>query len=167
MCREDSQHEHPPAAVAPTRCLSPRHNLPDSDAERRSSLCPRRRMSMPHRRSAQQRLAVRVREFTHAIEPEIEIWHDVGLARSAGFAVLAIDPARGEADFVGDGVIVEQALCGVQDPVFANAVARETVDQVFEVPRAWLVRADVFCRHDAVELHFEVRLVYEKLSLST
>jgi len=37
---------------------------------------------------------VRVREFTHAIELEMETWHDVGLARSAGFAVLAIDPAE-------------------------------------------------------------------------
>jgi len=33
---------------------------------------------------------VRVREFTHAIELEMEIWHDVGLARSAGFAVLRL-----------------------------------------------------------------------------
>jgi len=36
---EDRQHERPPAAVTPSRPASPRHKVPDSDAERRRSRC--------------------------------------------------------------------------------------------------------------------------------
>src|SRR5882724_11832429 len=37
--REDRQHERPPAAVTPSRPPSPRHKVPDSDAERPRSQC--------------------------------------------------------------------------------------------------------------------------------
>src|SRR5258708_36848411 len=36
---EDRQHERPPPAVTPSRPPSPRHEVPDSDAERRRSRC--------------------------------------------------------------------------------------------------------------------------------
>src|SRR5438105_1520482 len=77
----------------------------------------------------------------HAIEAKM-ICRRLGDRHGGAGALLfvaAVDPARGQAEFVGGPVIVKQAFRGVEYLVLADAALSQFVDHVFEILVGWLI----------------------------
>lgn len=80
---------------------------------------------------------MRLGKVRHAVEPEVNIRLRARVHRGAEarLRVTAIDPARRQTELVGRFVIVEKALCGVQDLIFADATVTQLLDHILEVAR--------------------------------
>ncbi len=83
-------------------------------------------------------------------------WAGVMVAPEPSLVVAAMDPARGEAEFVRWRVVVEQALRGMQDLTLMDPERLELSEHVLEIAARGLVRAAVLGRVDRIE--FDLKL---------
>ena len=109
-------------------------------------------------------------ELGEALEMEVELWRPGRPDRSAGTLLVEapVDPGPGETRLLGRHMVVTQALRGVQDLRSANAeVGLHMLDQIGEIPRIGLVRADVLGRVYRIEITPSFLLLAAKLTRST
>ena len=83
-------------------------------------------------------------QFRHAFETKVRFHRLLWRCRCAAATPHPpVNPRRRQADGLGRHVVVEEALCDVQDAAGSGAeVRRHSGEQEFKVGQRWFVRAD-------------------------
>ncbi len=93
----------------------------------------------------------------HAVKPEIVSWHPFRWMRGAKtfLCMAAVNPGRGESDFVRREMVVKETFRRVQDLTFSVPCVTKLLDHVFKVALIGLIGTDVLRCEDVVELDLQ------------
>src|SRR3954468_7382055 len=103
-------------------------------------------------------------EFAKRGKAEIEVrnWIRQHRGPGAGLSCAAVDPCRRDAHPVRWRMVVEQALCDVEEVALADAVGVQAGEQILEIANVGLVRTDVLRRENMIEFNAELAIASGK-----